>query len=105
MSDSLAYIDTYTAEQLLGVHNDLEANFNDIVSNVGAPRSYQGLFNDISQADDILNKAGSALLTRLLSEKEVEGETLKVRRGAFAILKNLTFLVFIFYLKDIFLAE
>ena len=89
MSETLTDIDSLGREALLTVHNDLVEDFNVIVDETRLPRSYQRLLNDISSADEHLDKAASAILARLLPELEVQEETLDIRRGAFAILQTL----------------
>jgi hypothetical protein len=89
MLETFTDIDSLNAVELLTVHNDLTANFDEMVDNTHLPKPYEPLLKDISQADDHLDKAASAILTRLLPEQTIEDEKLHIRRGAFAILQNL----------------
>ena len=89
MLETLTNIDSLNAVELLAVHNDLTANFDDMVESTYLPNLYEPLLKDISQADDHLDKAASAILTQLIVKQTIDDEKLHIRRGAFAILQTL----------------
>jgi hypothetical protein len=89
MLETLTNIDSLNAVELLAVHNELTANFDDMVESTYLPNLYEPLLKDISQADDHLDKAASAILTRLLAKQTIDNEKLHIRRGTFTILQTL----------------
>jgi hypothetical protein len=89
MLETFTDIDSLNAVELLTVHNDLTANFDEMVDSTHLPKPYEPLLKDISQADDYLEKAASTILARLLPTREVNEERLRVRKGAFELLHDL----------------